>query len=138
MMKAIVKRPQEITITHIKIRLPVNYGEEDIPNDFPLRSGDVWEARVNIDTGKIENWPDDPRFRECSLDMKVCDGGTYVLYSYFGDYWDEIAKQEQEYVPHGVIPGEYGDYVELHIKNGVITNWPEKPDVRVFFGEDCE
>jgi len=132
-MKVTVKRPQEITVTHIKITLPVNYGEEDIPNDFPLRKGDMWQAMVNIDTGKIENWPEHPRFQECSLHMKVCDGGTYTLYSYFEDHWDKVSKREQEYVPNGVVPGTYGDYVELDIKNGIITNWPKKPDLRAFF-----
>jgi hypothetical protein len=45
---------------------------------------------------------------------------------------------EQNYVPHGLIPGEYGDYVSLKInEQGIITNWPKHPDIREFIkGED--
>lgn len=130
-MKITVLRPTEITITHIKLTLPVRYGEQDIPKDFPLRSGDVWQAMVNIDTGVIDNWP----IGESGvLEMKVCDEGTYMLYTYFGDHWDAVAKIKQDYVPHGVVPGRYGDYVRLEIDaSGCITNWPKKPDVSSFF-----
>lgn len=31
----------------------------------------------------------------------------------------------------------YGDYVELEIdENGIITNWPKRPDISAFFGGD--
>jgi hypothetical protein len=134
-MKSIVNKEEEVTVTHIEIKIPVYFGEEDIPNDFPLRSGDVWEAMVNIENGRIENWPDDPRFRQCRLFMKVCDGGVYTLYSYFSDYWKEEAKIEHDYVPHGVVPGECGDYVDLVITDGQIANWPKAPDISSFFKE---
>ena len=146
-MKITVKRPVEIEVTHILIRLPVRYEEEDIPNDFPLRDGDVWEALVEIDTGKIVNWPSNHRFQECSINnMKVSDEGTYVLLcgtvansgqpgQILGTL-TEVARLENEYVPHGVVPGVYGDYVELDIKNGVITNWPKKPNLSRFFKDE--
>lgn len=134
-MKTTVLRPTEITITHIKLTLPVRYKEEDIPNDFPLRSGDVWQAMVNIDTGVIHDWP---KGKSGTLEMKVCDEGTYTLYSDLVPNgvkrFTEVAKIEQDYVPHGVVPGESGDYVHLTIDaNGCITNWPKKPDVSAFF-----
>lgn len=130
-MQVTIHKPTQIEVTHIFLELPVRYGEEDIPNDFPLRNGDMWSAKVEMDSGKIIDWPADPRFQECRLDMKVCDSGRYTLYTLYGDHWDKVAEL-QDYVPHGVVPGEYGDYVELHIKNGVIVNWPRNPDLSTF------
>lgn len=128
-MKTTVTRPAEIEITHIHISLAIRYDEEDIPNDFPMRTGDMWNALVNIDTGEIEGWPTG-QAGEIEY-MKVCDEGTYILYC----NGKEIAKRESEYVPNGVVPGEYGDYVTLKIdENGIITNWPKRPDVSAFFG----
>ena len=65
---------------------------------------------------------------------KVVDCGTYTLCDYA---LNTIAQLKEEYVPHGVVPGEDGDYIELNIdKNGIITNWPKNPDVSKFFPED--
>lgn len=127
-MKATVKIEQEIEITSIRIKVPVRYEEEDIPNDFPLRKGDVWEAVIEMDTGKIKDWPTG---KSGNLRMKVCDEGTYGL---IGKDGGTLAIREQEYVPHGVVPGEYGDYIELNINaDGVVTNWPKHFDVSDFF-----
>ncbi len=119
---------KEVEITHIKMDLPVRYQEEDIPNDFPLRKGDMWSVVVNIDTGEIANWP---KGKSGRVSMKVCDEGTYTLLDKDGK---EVAKIEQDYVPNDLVPGEYGDYVRLTINaGGVITNWPRDPDVNEFF-----
>lgn len=140
-MKVTIQVPKEIEVSHIIIDVPVEYGEEDIPNDFPLRvkrpqthprlTADRWVAAVNIDTGKIEGWPATAGARE--LYMKVNDAGIYTLCV------DEGARvsRKHEYVPHGVVPGEDGDYIHLKIAaDGTITNWPKKPDVSAFFGGD--
>ena len=45
-----------------------------------------------------------------------------------------VASLHHEYVPLGVVPGAYDDYVSLCIdENGIIANWPKKPDVSEFF-----
>ena len=139
-MKVTIQVHKEIEVSHIIIDVPVEYGEEDIPNDFPLRvkrpqthprlTADRWVAAVNIDTGKIEGWPATAGARE--LYMKVNDAGIYTLCV------DEGARvsRKHEYVPHGVVPGEDGDYIILKIAaDGTITNWPKKPDVSAFFDE---
>lgn len=106
----------------------MRYEEEDIPNDFPLRTGDIWEAKINIDSGKIDGWPNG---RSGQFSMKVCDEGTYELLSCDGE---KIASLVNEYVPCDAIPGSYGDYVEMNIdETGVVTNWHKKPDVSAFF-----
>ena len=146
-MKVTIQVPKEIEVSHIIIDVPVEYGEEDIPNPLrikmpqthPRLTADRWVADVNIDTGKIAGWPADAGPRE--LYMKVNDAGIYTLRTITkdGDSPSVIGsvKREHEYVPHGVVPGEDGDYIILKIAaDGTITNWPKKPDVSVFFGGD--
>jgi len=132
-MKAKIPTTIEVNITHVLVNLPVRYDEEDIPNDFPLREGKMWNAKIEIDTGKIEGWP---MGQVGEFYMKVVDEGTYRL---LDDKGAVVASIEQNYVPHGVIPGEYGDYVDFDIDaNGVITNWPKRPDIREFLKQDEE
>lgn len=129
-MKAHVTRKVEIEVATVDISVAVRYGDEDMPYDFPKRSGDVWSITVDIDTGTIRNWPN----YVANVHMKVCDCGTYTLRDQAGK---EVAKIVQDYVPHGLIPGEYGDYIIMAIDAcGVITNWPKKPNVDEFFPEE--
>lgn len=126
-MKASILKPVEITISAVKITVPIRYGDEDVPMDFPLRSGDIWTATVDVDTGQIREWPEG---RGGLFQTKVCDLGVYEL---FGESGEVLAKLN-DYVPHGLIPGEYGDYIVLEIDSkGVITNWPRRPSVSEFF-----
>ncbi len=126
-MKTTITAPKEIELTTIRIQVDVRYEEEDIPNDFPMRRGDLWDATVEIDTGKIQDWP---QGKSGYLYMKVSDCGQYNLYDSNGTMVAEISG----YVPHGIVPGEYGDYIDLKIDDaGVITNWPSTPDVSEFF-----
>ena len=123
-MKITITRPVEIEVTHIKLELPVRYEEEDMPNDFPLRVKDRWVATIDLETGYIEGWP---AGKEGEFYMKVCDEGVYTLLARAPDGIDReiVAELSGEYVPHGVVPGEYGDYVHLKINgHGIITNWP--------------
>lgn len=126
-MKTTVTKPVEIDIATVLINVPVRYGDEDIPFDFPLRNGDVWKAYVNIDTGIIRDWP---AGKTGDMHMKVCDSGEYTLFDPLGS---PIAERS-DYVPNGLIPGEYGDYISLKIgANGKITNWPKHPKFTEFF-----
>lgn len=132
-MKTTITRKvtEEIEIAHVLIQAPINYGEEDIPNDFPLRFADTWIARVQIDTGKIESWP---QGRAEKMFVTVKDSGTYTLLSSSGA---RLASIDEGYVPHGVVPGQFGDTIELTINaDGVIANWPKHPDVSRFFAMD--
>ena len=131
-MKTKVLVAKEIDIRLIKLSLPVRYDDDDMPFDFPFRTGDLWEVTVDIDTGKIQEWPEGV---EHDLSMKVCDCGTYALYEICENGTPRhVACIEEDYVPHGVVPGKYGDYVELDIKgDGTIANWPKKPKFKQFF-----
>ena len=126
-MKQKVMIETEIEATVIVMDLAVRYGEEDIPNDFPGREGDMLTMHVDIDTGEIHHWPGG---MDAEIYMKVCDQGMYEIFSPDGK---PLKRLEGEYVPHGLVPGEYGDYVDFKIKGGVITNWPKKPSLKDFY-----
>lgn len=134
MVKITVNRPVELELAKIRVTLPVRYGDEDIPDDFPLRHGDQWNAVIDLETGIIEGWP---AGRAGKLSMKVCDEGVYELLGPDGF----AVSRLQDYVPD-VVPGDFGDYVNLEIDStGRITNWefPERAsDLTEFFGKDDE
>lgn len=118
----------EVDVQKVRIIVSVWYGDEEIPNDFPGRRGDTWNVSIDIDSGKILDWPPG---KEWDLHLTVKDGGTYILYDTRGIV---VATLENEYVPHGLIPGDYGDVIRLKIrKDGTITNWHQNPNLDDFF-----
>ena len=116
-----------LEISHIHLRLPVRYGNDQIAEDFPMRVGDVWSATIEIDNGRIQWWPEDRKGRY-HLSLKVVDEGQYTLLSPTGEKIAFLA----DYVPHGMVPGEFGDYVTLEIEDGMVLNWPQNPTPRDF------
>lgn len=119
-MKLEVERTkkEEIDIAAIRCELAVRYEEQDIPNDYPHRRGDVWDITIDVETGKIRDWPQGLAPR--NVYMKVCDQGTYSLLDASGAV---IERVDEDYVP-SCIPGEYGDYVDFKIDGfGRIANW---------------
>jgi len=130
-MKAKVMIEQEIDFRYVGINVPVRYEEEDIPNDFPMRVGDMWYALVDIDTAQIHDWPIG---KSGNMFMKVTDCGSYTL---FDEKQNIVGEIFDDYCPNALIPGEYGDYINLKIdENGIITNWLSNPDVSEFFITD--
>lgn len=128
-MKTTITIEKEVDIKRIHMDLAVRYEEEDMPNDYPFRHGDMWSIDVDIDSGQIKDWPAGVPARQ--LYMKVTDNGAYFLYD---DEGKGLASIENDYVPHGVVPGEFGDYIEFDIDaTGVITNWPKNPSFEDFF-----
>ncbi len=126
-MKAQIQTTKEVEVKWIKMDLAVRYDDEDIQYDFPLRKGDIWSAIVQVDTGKIEDWPEG---KSGEMYMKVCDEGSYFLLDEHGNTVDSIVSG---YVPNNLVPGEYGDYVDLKInEQGIITNWPKHPSFEDF------
>ena len=130
-MKTTIKVEKEVDIKTVKMSVAVRYEEEDMPNDFPFRTGDMWSVEIDIDKGQILEWPEGV---EHNLHMKVTDNGSYYLYDIYGDL---VASIEDNYVPNGLIPGSYGDYIEMEIDaNGIIKNWPKHPSFKDFFTDE--
>lgn len=124
MAKITILQPVEKEIKWVKINIPICEEEEnqkifEITNTIPA---DRICFFVDVDTGKIRHYPGDCAFH---LFEKVVDRGYYWL---LDDKFQIILSIENDYVPNKLIPGEYGDYVNLNIDdNGVITNWPKYP-----------
>lgn len=130
------KVTEEIEIKKIEILIPIDEITDHTPAipealQKALQSLGKWRLLVDVDTGKVENWPADAG----ALDLycKPRDGGTYRLIGLD----DKVITTLDSYVPNSVIPGDYGDYIGLKIDaSGVIQNWPKDPDFGVFFGEE--
>ena len=126
-MKTTIMIEQEVDIKTVSVALPCRYGDEDIPFDFPLRDGDMWNANIDIDTGVIADWP---KGKSGDMFMKICDTGKYELFDVDGK---SVALLDDGYVPNNLIPGEYGDYVDFKIdESGTITNWTSSSDFSDF------
>jgi len=132
-MKATIKITQEVKVKTLMVDIePRHIGDsedDDMPTDFPLLNEDKtrWIAKIDIDTGRIADWPQG-EVRE--MYIKVCDAGNYTLLDSAGNKLDELT---QEYVPNKLVPGEYGDYIDLKIdSDGFITNWYEQPELSDF------
>ena len=131
-MKVTILKPTEVDVKFVEIHIPVYEDtiERYIANKLPFLNGRIWTATIDIDTGVILNWPKGLVFRR--IGDKVRDEGMYILRD--RDF-KEVARIHKDYVPNDLIPGDYGDYVELRDidENGKIGNWPKKPCVNEFF-----
>ena len=115
-------------VAYLEMSLPIRYGDEDMPFDFPMRFNDVWTVKIDANNGQIQNWPEGKE--SSSLHLKIVDTGTYKL---LDDSGEVIASIKEDYVPNDLVPGEYGDYVILEISpTGLITNWPSNPSAEAF------
>jgi len=125
--------PKEIDFGFVGVSVAVRYGDENMPYDFPGRIDNMWHATIDIDQGEILRWPEG---KSGEFEMKVCDQGEYRL---LDRKLNLIKRLQDSYVPNTLIPGEYGDYINLKINEfGVITNWPKNPDISDFFPESEE
>lgn len=132
-MKVEVLKPVEIEVHTVKINVKL-YDDvtENIPK-FLLNKHGEFEIEIEVDTGKVVNWSG---VESIHIFDKVCDCGTYTLFDKNGSRIIEVIN---DYVPNDLIPGSYGDYIDLQINmDGVVTNWPKKPDVSYFFKQDNE
>jgi hypothetical protein len=127
-----VTTKKEVPVKFIKLSVAVRYEEEDIPNDFPLRTRDMWNATIDVDTHKILDWP---QGKTGEFYMKICDQGSYFL---LDSDKKVITSIEGDYVPNSLLPGEYGDYLEMKIgEDGTVLNWLEGANCDEFEdGED--
>lgn len=97
--------------------------------DIPLKRDKMWNLKIDIDTGKVIDWPDGTTI---DVHYKVCDAGSYYL---LDENDDVIVSKEQVYVPSFI--GEYGDYLIIDInEKGFIKNWKLSENELYDFFED--
>jgi len=113
----------KVEIQFIKVVLPVRFGEEQMAHDAPLRTGTIWEATIDIESGKILDWE---QGKTLDFYLKVVDMGFYYLLS---PDKETVGSILGDYVPD-CLPQEYGDYVDFEInESGFIANWKAAVDM---------
>lgn len=126
-MKITIMKRVEAVAKYLKMSVAVRYGDEDMPFDAPMRTGDIWEAVIDLSEGRVLYWPQGQTLS--FTDMKVCDQGTYILF----DADSNGITRIEGYVPNKLLPGKYGDYLSLDIdETGKITNWLDRPSLKDF------
>ena len=112
-MNITILKPTTVSVKFIEIVVEVEYGDEDIPYDFPGRSGTKAMWMIDIDEKRILDYENE---KNVSLDMKV-DGGTYTLIDENGE---DVVKLTKEYAPHGL--SKSGVYLTFDIdKDGFLS-----------------
>lgn len=132
-----LKETKSVPVKYIRARCGVRYwedarvnGEEDADGSrIPLREGTPadndnlgggnWRPTIDLDTGKIEGWPEGTT---ASIHYKVCDDGDYELL----DADRNVVASIDGYVPSLMCPegNGYGDYVIMEIAaDGTIAKW---------------
>ena len=129
-----VEEKEIVNARYIRVRVPVDYGEEDMPNNYPHRKDDAWDVLIDVETGQIQDWPAGTPPR--ALCMKVADGGSYYLLDADKKV---LATIDDGYVPC-CLSDEDNDYLEFSIDaNGRIDSWDACPFVLAddfFSGDD--
>ena len=134
-MKARLKIEKEFEVKEIHVRANVRYWEDstinDVPDEngdiMPFRVGDLWCPVIDIDSGKIKDWPEGTT---AEVRYKVVDQCGWGIVDETGE---EIITVSDEYVPESLYPKEngYGDYIIMDIDgNGQIQDW--NPDIADF------
>jgi hypothetical protein len=128
-----------VNVTHLIADMGVRYWEDaevngvpenDDDPQIPLKDGDSWKIKIDLQTGEIEGWPSGIT---ASTHYKVCDAGVYSLLSESGD----VVALRDGYVPDMLCPKDegYGDYVIMDInESGVIQGW--SADLSYFEGDE--
>jgi hypothetical protein len=121
----------EVEIKTLHVSAKVRYWEDATVNGvedtngglIPFRNGDNWEPVIDIDAGKVIDWPAGVT---ADIHYKVCDCGTYT----FKDEKGEPVLTHDGYVPDIMEQGDngYGDYIIMKIDGtGQIQCW--KPTI---------
>ena len=131
-MKVQAQITRDYDVAAIKVSAAVRYWEDGKVGEsedsdgtlMPLRNGDLWEPTIDLDTGRIRDWPEGV---EADVHYKVCDAGTYTLLDAEG----RTLATRDGYVPDLLSPcgSGYGDYIIMKIgADGVIADWDAEID----------
>ena len=126
-MKLKIKETKEVEVKYLRASCGVRYWEDADVNGIedsdgsliPLRDGDYWCPVINIETGRIKDWPIGTK---ADIHYKICDDGTYELL----DKFDIPVMTRDGYVPDIMSPSgaSFGDYVIMKVDDaGYIKDW---------------
>lgn len=126
-MKIKLKIEKEIEVKYLKVSAGVRCWEDATINGvededgtlIPFRNEDRWEPLIDVDEGKIIDWPEGTI---ADIHYKICDDGNYLLF----DENKVPITSIDGYVPNIMCPKEdgYGDYIIMDINSaGNIQKW---------------
>lgn len=119
----------EIHTVRIEVELHDNVSES-LPKHLFNDDGEL-DLLIEVDTGKVISWQGN---EPVSIHDNIRNNGVYTLFDKCGG---EVASLDNYYIPHDLIPGKRGEYIHIDISaDGVITNWPDVPNVYEFFNSD--
>lgn len=138
-MKTTITVEKEVELKSLQVIAHVRYwsdatvngvkgdDEDNEDNDLgiPFREGETWCPSIDIDSGRIEHWP---QGTTASVHYKVVDSCGWALIAADGSTVKEV---QDGYVPNTLSPAGrgYGDYIKMVIdENGMITNWRFDPN----------
>nr|DAP10544.1 MAG TPA: hypothetical protein [Caudoviricetes sp.] len=129
-MKVTVYKPVELEIHTVKIEVELHDDVSESLAKHLFNDDGKLDLLIEVDTGKVVSWQGS---EPVNIHDKVRDNGVYTL---FGSDGLEVVKIDNYSVPNNLIPGDYGDYINLEINSdGFVTNWPKYPSVLEFFPE---
>lgn len=130
-MKVTVYKPVELEIHTVRIEVELHDDvSENLPKHLFNDDGEL-DLLIEVDTGKVVSWQGN---EPVSIHDNIRNNGVYTLFDKCGD---EVARLDNYYIPHDLIPGKRGEYIHIDISaDGVITNWPDVPNVYEFFNSD--
>jgi hypothetical protein len=127
-MKHTIASKVEVDLKTLHVVANVRYTEdatingiEDVDGSLiPFLSNGYWKPVIDIETGKIIDWPAGTL---AEIHYKVCDECAWSLCDAQGE---AILFEEGDYVPGTLSPGRngYGDYIIMTVQpDGTIENW---------------
>lgn len=130
-MKVTVYKPVELEIHTVRIEVELHDDvSENLPKHLFNDDGEL-DLLIEVDTGKVVSWQGN---EPVSIHDNIRNNGVYTLFDKCGD---KVARLDNYYIPHDLIPGKRGEYIHIDISaDGVITNWPDVPNVYEFFNSD--
>lgn len=130
-MKVTVYKPVELEIHTVRIEVELHDDvSESLPKHLFNDDGEL-DLLIEVDTGKVMSWQGN---EPVSIHDNIRNNGVYTLFDKCGG---EVASLDNYYIPHDLIPGKRGEYIHLDISaDGVVTNWPDVPNVYEFFESD--
>lgn len=130
-MKVTVYKPVELEIHTVRIEVELHDDvSENLPKHLFNDDGEL-DLLIEIDTGKVISWQGD---EPVSIHDNIRNNGVYTLFDKCGG---EVASLDNYYIPYDLIPGKRGEYIHIDIStDGVVTNWPDVPNVYEFFEPD--
>lgn len=130
-MQVEVYKPTKLDIHSVRIEVELHDDvSENLPKHLFNDDGEL-DLLIEVDTGKVVSWQGN---EPVSIHDNIRNNGVYTLFDKCGG---KVARLDNYYIPHDLIPGKRGEYIHIDISaDGVITNWPDMPNVYEFFDTD--